>query len=154
VSLSAWRIVKRKYASSAFGGEGARLFGGRWNNPGVAMVYTAQSQSLAALELLVHLDSSELLATYVVFEVRIDASLVARLDFGELPRNWRADPPPDRLRDIGDAWVAAQSSAVLRTPSTVVPAEHNFLLNPKHPDFARLRIGKPSPFRFDRRLAD
>lgn len=154
MSLSAWRIVKRKYASSAFGGEGARLFGGRWNNPGVAIVYTAQSQSLAALELLVHLDSSELLAAYVVFEVRIDESMIARVDLSELPRNWRADPPPDRLRDIGDAWVAAGGSAVLRTPSTVVPAEHNFLLNPGHPDFARLEIGKRSPFRFDRRLAD
>jgi RES domain-containing protein len=118
------------------------------------MVYTAQSQSLAALELLVHLDSSELLATYVVFEVRIDASLIARVNSAKLPRNWRADPPPDRLREIGDTWVSAGRSAVLRTPSTVVPAEDNFLLNPQHPDFARLEIGKPSPFRFDRRLAD
>lgn len=118
------------------------------------MVYTAQSRSLAALELLVHLDSSDLLAAYVVFEVRVDESLIARVDSSELPRNWRADPPPDRLRDIGDAWVAAGSFAVLRTPSIIVPAEHNFLLNPKHPDFARLEIGKPSPFRFDRRLAD
>jgi len=89
-----------------------------------------------------------------MFEVRIDESMIARVDSSELPRNWRADPPPDRLRDIGDAWVAAGRSAVLRTPSTVVPAEHNFLLNPKHAEFGRLEIGKPSPFRFDRRLAD
>ena len=101
MTLSAWRIVKRKYASSAFSGEGARLFGGRWNNPGVAMVYTAQSQSLAALELLVHLDSSDLLATYVVFEVRIDESLIARVDSAELPRHWRAGIC--HPRDIGNA---------------------------------------------------
>ena len=67
VIVSAWRITKRKHARDAFTGEGAREFGGRWNNPGTAIVYTAQSQSLAALEMLVHLDSSELLA-----EVRID----------------------------------------------------------------------------------
>ncbi len=67
--VTAWRITKRKHARNAFTGEGAREFGGRWNNPGTAIVYTAQSQSLAALEMLVHLDSSELLA-----EVRADRS--------------------------------------------------------------------------------
>ena len=154
MTVSAWRIVKRKHAAAALNGEGARLFGGRWNSPGVAMVYTAQSRSLAALELLVPLDSSALLERYLLFEVRIDESLIVRVDLSELPRNWRADPPPTRLREIGDAWLAVGSSAGLQAPSTVVPAESNFLLNPGHSDFTKLYIGKPSPFRFDRRLAD
>ena len=153
MSVGAWRIVKRKYAKNAFTGEGARRFGGRWNSPGVPMVYTAQSQSLAALELLVNVASSELLRHYVVIEVAIDESLIISLDVSDLPRNWRADPPPRKVRAIGDAWIAKATSAVMRVPSSVIPAEDNFLLNPRHPDFNQIHIGKPVAFRFDQRLS-
>ncbi len=149
--IVAWRIVKRKHAKKAFSGEGARLFGGRWNSPGVAMVYTAESQSLAALEIVVHLESSELLEKYVVFEVGIDTRLISRLDMRRLPKGGAPDPAV--CREIGDAWVAAASSVVLQVPSATVPAESNFLLNPRHRDFSRLKIGKPLAFRFDPRLA-
>ena len=151
--ITAWRIVKRKLARRAFNGEGARLYGGRWNSVGRAVVYTAESQSLAALEVVVHLDSSELLNHYVVFEVGIDEALIARLGFAELPRNWRANPLPRKIQMIGDAWAAAGTSPVLQVPSAVLPAEHDFLLNPRHRDFPRPVIGKPTPFRFDPRLA-
>jgi RES domain-containing protein len=150
--ISAWRIVKRKRAKAAFSGEGARLYGGRWNSPGVAMVYTAGSQSLAALEIVAHLDSTELLESYVVFEVKLDESAIVPVDESQLPRNWRADPPPAKVRAIGDAWAAARASVVLQVPSVIVPAENNYLLNPRHPGFSRLLIGKPFPFRFDPRL--
>jgi RES domain-containing protein len=150
---TAWRIVKRKHARTAFTGEGARRYGGRWNSPGTAIVYTAESQSLAALEMVVHLDSSELLRNYVVFEVDIDESLVVKIGLAQLPRNWRADPPPKRVREVGDAWAKAATSAVLQVLSATLPAEHNFLLNPHHPDFPKLVIGKPSSFQFDARLA-
>jgi len=148
-----WRITKRKHISNAFTGEGAREFGGRWSNPGTAIVYTAQSQSLAALEMLVHLDSPELLEKYVLLGVDIEESLIARMDPLRLPKNWRSDPPPPEIRSIGDEWVVARSSAVLEVPSALVPGEHNFLLNPGHGDFAKLRIGRPQAFRFDPRLA-
>jgi len=151
--VTAWRIVKRKLARRAFNGEGARLYGGRWNSVGTAVVYAAESQSLAALEVVVHLDSSELLNHYVVFEVGIDESLIVRLGFAELPRIWKANPPPRKIQMIGDAWAAAGTSPVLQVPSAVLPAEHDFLLNPLHRDFARLVIGKATPFRFDPRLA-
>jgi RES domain-containing protein len=150
--VTAWRIAKRKHAGAAFWGEGARLFGGRWNNPGTAIIYTAQSQSLAAVEMLVHLGSAELLGSYVVFEVSIDESLIAPVELSELPGNWRNDPPPATVRAIGDAWVAGGSSAVLRVPSVVIPGENNFLLNPRHEDFPKLQIHKPVSFRFDQRL--
>jgi RES domain-containing protein len=150
--ISAWRIVKRKRAKAAFSGEGARLYGGRWNNPGVAMVYTAGAQSLAALEIVAHLGSTELLERYVVFEVKLDESAIVVVDDSQLPRNWRADPPPAKVRAIGDAWAAARASVVLQVPSVIVPAENNYLLNPRHPGFSRLLIGKPFPFRFDPRL--
>lgn len=117
------------------------------------MVYTAQSQSLAALEILVNAESSELLHHYVVMEVVIDPSLITRLDISELPRNWRTDPPPRKLRTLGDLWIAQSSSAVMQVPSSVVPAESNFLFNPRHLDFHKLRIGKTIAFRFDQRLS-
>ena len=151
--VTAWRIVKRKHARAAFNGDGARLYGGRWNSVGVAVIYTAESQSLAALEVVVHLDSSELLDHYVVFPVGIDESLIVRVGLPELPRNWRANPPPRKIQSIGDAWVASGASAVLQVPSAVLPAEHDFLLNPRHRNFPKLVIGKPIPFRFDSRLA-
>jgi RES domain-containing protein len=152
VIVTAWRITKRKYARNAFSGEGAREFGGRWNNPGTAIVYTAQSQSLAVLEMLVHLDSSDLLERYVLIPVDFDQSMIRLVEFSTLPKNWRADPPPAQLRSIGDDWILRGNSAVLQVPSVLVPGESNFLLNPGHQDFAKVRIGKPLSFRFNPRL--
>ncbi len=153
MSVTAWRIVKRKFSKDAFQGEGARLFGGRWNSPGVAIVYTAQSQSLAALEMLVHLESAHLLLDeYVLLDVGIEPELIRQLERKTLPKNWRSDPPPQRVRAIGDAWVATGLSAVLCVPSATVPAENNYLLNPRHSDFKKLQLGEPQPFQFDPRL--
>jgi RES domain-containing protein len=150
--VTAWRITKRKHARNAFSGEGAREFGGRWNNSGTAIVYTAQSQSLAALEMLVHLDSSELLQKYVLIGVEFDQSLIMSVELSALSRHWRSDPPPPEIRSVGDDWVRSGSSAVLQVPSALVPGENNFLLNPQHQDFGRLSFGKPLAFRFDPRL--
>jgi RES domain-containing protein len=150
--VSAWRIVKQKHSRTALSGEGARLFGGRWNSPGVSMVYLAQSQALAALEMLVHLDAAELLRSYVVIEAGVDERFISRVDRARLGRNWRSDPPPAKLRAIGDAWIAGESSVLLQVPSVLVPAEFNYLVNPRHADFAKLHVGKPSHFRFDSRL--
>ena len=150
--ISAWRIVKRKLLKSAFTGEGARLYGGRWNSPGSAVVYTAESQSLAVLEMLVHLEAAELLSHYVLVEARLPEGPIPEIDRTRLPRNWSADPPPARLRETGDAWIAERRSAVLRVPSVLVSGESNYLLNPAHPDFSKVLIGEPTPFRFDRRL--
>jgi RES domain-containing protein len=154
LKFSAWRIAKQKYAKSAFsGGEGARLYGGRWNSPGTAMVYTAQSQSLAVLEVLVHLDSPELLEKYLFFEVVIESGFLEEFDSSGLPRNWRANPVPANVQAIGDEWVAGGRSAVLRVPSVLIPAESSFLLNLRHTDFGKLQISKALPFRFDHLLA-
>lgn len=152
MTVSAWRITKERYARTAFDGEGARRYGGRWNHPGTRLIYTAQSQALAVLEVLVHLDSPELLKKYVLLEVSIEQSLVHDLDVSLLPRNWRAEPTPAKVRAIGEDWVSSGTSVVLRVPGTLVPGESNFLLNPQHPDFDRLRTAAPVPFEFDRRF--
>lgn len=150
--VRAWRIIKTRFAADAFSDEGARLYGGRWNSVGVAMVYTAGSISLATLELLMHLDSSTLLPSYSICPVDFDASLVEVIDPAVLPSDWQQSPPPTSLQVIGDEWISRQSSLVLSVPSAVVADENNYLINPAHKDFKKLSIGRMKPFRFDSRL--
>jgi len=150
---TAWRIVKKKFESSAFDGEAARLFGGRWNSIGYRMVYTASSQSLAALEIMVHISRPELLKKYVALSIEIPSDFIETTNPKNLPKNWLASPPPTKLQEIGDKWVRSGSSVVLAVPSAVIPGENNFLLNPAHADIATLLIAKPVRFEFDRRLA-
>jgi RES domain-containing protein len=152
LSLTAWRIVKARYAASAFRGEGARRFGGRWNSKGTPIVYTAGSQALAVLEMLVHLEAADLLSHYRLIPVTFDESLVKVLEPRSLPANWGRRPTPISARAIGDEWALSNASAVLRVPSVVVPSESNYLLNVMHPDFPRIKVGTPQAYRFDRRL--
>lgn len=149
---SAWRIVKRSLAARAFDGEGARLHGGRWNSPGVPVVYLATSRSLALLEILVHLDDAEVLRrSYVLIEVEYGARFRRDLTVARRPEGWDESPAPATTRAVGDAWVERAESPLLGVPSAIVPAEFNLLLNPRHPDVRRLKIGKPEPLRIDPR---
>ena len=102
LSHSAWRIVATRFASGAFSGEGAREDGGRWNSPGVRMVYTAGTISLALLEILVHLNTGDPIPSYSRCSVRFDDSLVIALDLKQLPTNWRQSPTPAAARAVGD----------------------------------------------------
>ncbi|MBC7909095.1 MAG: RES domain-containing protein [Pyrinomonadaceae bacterium] len=147
-----WRIVKTKYAAHAFDGEGARLYGGRWNSPGLRMVYTSESLALAALEILAHMGKSSMLAFYSRCAAHFDDSLVTSLDRSRLPANWRTYPSPSELQFLGGAWMAAETSVVLEVPSVMIETESNYLLNPLHPDYASLVIDPPEPFDFDPRL--
>lgn len=147
-----WRIVKSRHASTAFDGEGARLYGGRWNRLGTRMVYTSSTISLAVLEVLVHLQEASSLSSYSLISADFDDALVERLDHSMLPDGWRTYPAPSELQRIGDEWVRSQRSAVLEVPSVIVVRESNYLLNPAHPDFSSVVIGEPEPFTFDERL--
>jgi RES domain-containing protein len=151
--VTVWRLVDRRWEKSAFNGEGARLYGGRWNSPGTAIVYTAQNQSLAILETLVHLDSPALLSEFVLIGVEFDIALVTLLDRASLPANWKDDPVAEEVQAIGDRWAANQTSPVLAVPSVLVPNEFNYLLNPNHPDFSKLKIAQPIAFEFNARFS-
>jgi RES domain-containing protein len=150
--IKAWRIVKTRFASSAFDGEGARKFGGRFNSVGVPVVYTAGSRSLAILEMLVHTGDGNVLSSYSLCSVEFEAALVEKLEPANLPANWQDDPPPPEALALGDDWVSSSRSAVLQVPSAIVPDENNYLINPNHPDFPRLKIGTPEPISLDKRL--
>lgn len=115
------------------------------------MVYTAGSQSLAMLELLVQ--DEPLRARYVMIAATLPKGLkIERLDTAELRPDWREPAARERLQAVGSEWAARRSSAVLAVPSAVIPVETNYLLNPLHPAFARIGIGEPQEFVTDLRL--
>lgn len=152
-SLTGYRLVKRKLAGSAFDGAGARRFGGRWNSRGTPCVYLAASESLAMLEVMVHLEDYRLLRHYVLLRLSLPAALVEHLPASQLPPDWREDPAPPSTAAIGDAWLASAGSLALAVPSAVVPRELNYLLNPRHAEFAALvATAEPLDFKPDDRL--
>lgn len=136
--ITLYRIVKSKWASTAFNGDGARLHGGRWNNVGNSAVYVTGSESLAILEVLVHLKNTKLLDEYVLFIMKIDEADILILDDENLPNNWNEEPAPSETAEIGDQWLKGGSSLALSLPSVIVPRERNYLLNPKHEKFEQL----------------
>ena len=150
--ITAWCIVKARYAASAWDGEGARLEGGRWNSPGIPLVYTSDSAALAALEMLIHLGRGAILGAYVLIGCTFDEELVSRVDPKRLPRNWRSYPAPPELQTLGDEWVKSGSSPVLQVPSAILVSDSNFLLNPRHREFKAIRVLGPQLFEFDPRL--
>ena len=151
--IRAYRICQERYADTAFDGEGARLHGGRWNHKGTPMIYLAGSAALAQLEMLVHLDSdSVLLGRYVVIAVDIPEEVITDAGPEAVPEDWDSRASHQHTADTGDRWFRTKQSAVLKVPSAVVPIEFNYLANPLHPDFHRLRIGEPMSLRFDSRL--
>jgi len=149
--LTAWRIVTEKFVGNAFSGEGARLYGGRWNPKGVAVVYTAAHQSLAILEMLAQ--DQPLRARCVLIPVIIPDDIVIEcIDQASLPQNWQSLAALMDMRGIGAEWLSRGSSAVLAVPSAILPDETNYLLNPAHPEFGKLVIGDARLIEVDTRL--
>lgn len=143
--LTVWRLVTHKFISSAFSGEGARFYGGRWNKKGTLMVYTAATQSLAMLEMLVQ--DEPLRANYAIIPAYIPTHISTTcITLNEL------QAMKEDSQSIGTTWVKSEVTAVLAVPSAVIPAENNYLLNPTHPDFTKIIIGQAEVFPTDVRL--
>ena len=153
MEVYAYRLVKRKYQDTAFDGEGARLYGGRWNSPGRACVYVASSESLALLEIMVHLESYRLLDAYALLRLTLPTVSILSVGVEDLPDNWQEAPAPAETADLGDGWLTSGQSLALALPSVVVPREFNYMLNPGHPLFDPIvAAAEPLPFKPDPRL--
>ncbi len=151
VTRTVWRITTRRFADQAFSGEGARLYGGRWNRVGQSVIYAAESRSLALLEMLVQ--DEPLRAHYVLIPAHLtDAVSMETLDPNTLPSQWRTQAGREALQFLGGEWLQQMRSCVLAVPSAVVPAELNFLINPLHPDFKRVSLGAAETLETDLRL--
>ena len=149
---SAWRIVVESEAAAAFSGEGAWRYGGRWNSRNVRVIYASEHQSTAALEVFVHNKPFDPDEKYKAFRLEWPNDITEVFPAKKLPANWRTHPPTIETKQIGDCWVRERRSAVLALPSAISPADTNFLLNPEHPNFKRVRIASPIDFDFDPRL--
>jgi RES domain-containing protein len=149
---SAWRIVLESEPATAFSGEGAWRYGGRWNPRNVRVIYVSEHQSTAALEVFVHNKPFVPNERYKAFHLEWPDRLTEIFPVKNLPANWRVHPPPVETREIGDRWVQERRSAVLALPSVISPADTNFLINPEHPDFKRVRIASAVDYDFDSRL--
>ena len=114
-------------------------------------MYLSESLSLAALELFVHLGEDATRLAFVYFDVEIPPALTIQT-LSRKPKGWRNEPPTIASMRIGDTWLDAGESALLKVPSAIIPTESNFILNPLHPAHAKLRIGKPRAFHFDTRM--
>ena len=148
-----YRICKAKYVGEAFSGNGGLYASGRWHHRGVRIVYTAQNLSLAALEYFVHLGRRDTaVRLYSISADLPDGVSVEVLDPASLPKGWNLSPPVEVTQNIGTQWCRAGRSAVLRTPSVLVPGEYNYILNPLHRDFARIQVHEPEEFQFDPRM--
>ena len=148
-----YRILRKAYSKRALDGEGAYRFGGRWSSPGVRLAYTAERQSLAIIEYFVHVDSDILPKDIVMVTAEIPDG-VSRTSISQrnLPANWRANPAPPNLARFGDEFVRDSRAAILIVPSVLAPAESNWLINPRHPDFARIRVRSREAFAYDSRF--
>ncbi len=134
-------------------GDGSYRRGGRWSPPGIRVIYCADSRSLALVEVLANIRGDELFQRqqWVIISVQVPESLIERP--GHVPDSWRETPYPTATQAFGAEWVQSQRSVALRVPSAVVAGEFNYLLDPAHPQFGKVKIGKPEPFSFDPRLA-
>ena len=143
MTVLAWRVASALYAEDAFGGEGAARHAGRWNRKGTPVVYAASSKALAILEVLPYFVPETEKAPFLAYPVRFAPSLIERIV--DLPPDWKASRVPRSTQEIGTRWAHECRSAVLAVPSARIEEEWNYILNPRHPDFGRLRIGKPTP---------
>jgi RES domain-containing protein len=157
VSVTVWRIATdtKNYEADDLTGEGAKTTGGRWNAPGDPLVYTSESQALACLETIVHLNAGGLPLNRYLVRVTIPAAIWARAQTetpASLPVGWDADPAGRASIRFGTEWLRTAKSALLRIPSVIVPDERNVLINPLHPDSKTIRAEKIRKFLYDPRL--
>jgi RES domain-containing protein len=150
--MRCWRITSKKRSATAFDGEGARRFGGRWNSVGIPAVYVSEHLSTAVLEILVHADPSDLVASFVTIEIELPDDVLHRAPDATLPSDWRETPAPATCQAFGDTWLQAGTGLGLVVPSAVIPECVNVIINPRHAAMTRMKELRRMPFAFDPRL--
>ena len=145
-----YRICRCIYADD-LSGAGARLYGGRWNSEGQAMVYTASSRSLAMLETLVHISPTNVPEDFCIMVIEAPDD-VQDLDETLLPGNWQEYPEMDILKQVGNQFLKDNKFLMLKVPSAIVTEEFNYLINPTHPKAGMVKVIDRTPFEFDTRL--
>ena len=150
--MQVFRIALTNYINDLTG-IGARLYGGRWNKKGIVLIYTSESRALATVEYLVHMPISFTPDDLSIATIEIPDSIKPKsIKASILPQNWRNDPPPYELAEIGTEWMVSNKSLLLRVPSATVEHEFNILINPMHPNMKQVKITDIEKYKFDNRL--
>ncbi|HTI10864.1 MAG TPA: RES family NAD+ phosphorylase [Puia sp.] len=146
-----YRVGKTRYATDLTG-EGARLNGGRWNHKLTACIYTSESRALAVLEYTVNINIEEIPRTLSITTFEIPDTDIQKLSIAKLPGNWKDFPAPFSTKAFGDLLLEAAVSPVIRVPSSIIPEEFNYLLNPAHPASRDFKIVEVKDFVYDVRI--
>lgn len=146
-----FRIALAKYADKLVASGNAA----RWNSKDIKIIYTAESRALACLENVVHRNSRGLQKNFRIVMIEIPDSLkIKTINTRELIAGWQNFAHIPFTQNIGDKWIKEEASAVLRVPSVIIPEEHNYLLNPSHEDFGKIKYMGHEPFKFDNRIKE
>jgi RES domain-containing protein len=149
-----FRLANARFPDSLWSGDGGLHVDGRWHEQGRRIIYSAQSLSLAQLEVLVHIPNRQQAPQLIYAQAVLPETLQVQVtEIALLPGHWRQfSPYSEETQKIGMRWLAEAQSAVLKVPSAISEGEWNFLLNPAHPDFQKIQLGKPRAFTLDPRV--
>ena len=150
MGIIVYRVCRAKFADD-LSGEGARLFGGRWNHKLSPCIYTAESRALAILEYTVNVNIDEIPRALCMATLEIPDEMTTWA-MAQLPGNWKDAPAPNSTKSMGTQWLKRGKTAVLKIPSVIIPDEFNFILNPVHPDAKRIKILDTKDLPFDIRI--
>lgn len=147
-------MLRKPYSRSPFDGEGSYQYGGRWSSSGTRLSYASEHESLAMLEYFVHLEASDPPPDLVLAIADVPDDLPRkRIEIGKLTPNWRETPAPAELARFGDGFVQSGKCCLLIVPSALVPSENNWLINPLHDEFRKIKIQETEALIYDSRLS-
>jgi len=148
--MTAYRICNPLF-NDDISGTGAKLYGGRWNSKGVSMLYLTEFISLAVLEMLVHIQFKEPVSELSLLHISVpETAEIKELKLNKLKQNWIKDDAYTKF--IGDEFIRSGKTLAMKVPSAVITEEHNFIINPLHPDFKKIKITDARNFETDKRL--
>jgi RES domain-containing protein len=149
-----YRIAHKTFIDDLTG-QGAKLYGGRWNTAGNAMIYSSFTIELAMLESLTHTTFSSLIKNFGIISFEVSDKIpVNEISINDLPKNWRTFPAPILLGKIGDQWLNGKTTLLMKVPSVLFPTSFNCLINPNHPDFRIIKVSEKTDINIDIRLSE
>lgn len=149
--MQVYHLGASKFATQ-LSGEGAKLFGGRWNNIGQPCIYTSESQALGILEYAANVSLENIPHSLSITVYMLPDDGWKEFKLSDLPKDWNEVPAPRSTMEFGTAHLQKGRYLALKLPSVIIPTEYNFILNPLHPDFKKIRIKEVLPFNFDARI--
>lgn len=149
--MKVFRIARKKYIRDLTG-TGAMRHGGRWNPKGLAMIYAAESKSLAALEILVHLDKNTVPDDLQILTLEVPDDAVIEFDIKAYNSIKKSDRGMSKYKEEGKRWVESGASLCLKVPTVLMPGEWNLLLNPDHKRASEIKTLEVEDFKFDFRF--